>query len=163
MSPLHPHWSWFVFWTQSWRFCLIVCVAYFLSVIFGGVCFFFKERRLTKHLLLKPFQGEKPSTQPIKTEGVESRNKRSHHMCDLCEKVIIGDLEWTGKFLLWSNQCILKYLTTRIKMLIFDLSWPPAHQKSKNHLYQVRKRRKSEQTTDQVTNPTEHQNVSDRS
>ncbi|XP_067267006.1 tRNA dimethylallyltransferase isoform X1 [Chanodichthys erythropterus] len=77
-------------------------------------------------------KGEQPSTQPIRTEGVESRNKRSHHMCDLCEKVIIGDLEWT------------------------------AHQKSKNHLYQVRKRRKAEQATDQVTNPTEHQNVSDR-
>ncbi|XP_051727440.1 tRNA dimethylallyltransferase isoform X3 [Ctenopharyngodon idella] len=76
-------------------------------------------------------KGEQPSTQPIRTEGVESRNKRSHHMCDLCEKVIIGDLEWT------------------------------AHQKSKNHLYQVRKRRKAEQATDQVTNPTEHQNVSD--
>uniref|UniRef100_A0A673G2R6 Zinc finger double-stranded RNA binding domain-containing protein n=1 Tax=Sinocyclocheilus rhinocerous TaxID=307959 RepID=A0A673G2R6_9TELE len=65
-------------------------------------------------------------------EGVESRNKRSHHMCDLCDKVIIGDLEWM------------------------------AHQKSKNHLYQVRKRRKVEQASDQDPNPTEHQNVSDR-
>ncbi|XP_067282236.1 tRNA dimethylallyltransferase isoform X2 [Pseudorasbora parva] len=77
-------------------------------------------------------KGEQPSTQPIRAEGVESRNKRSHHMCELCEKLIIGDLEWT------------------------------AHQKSKNHLYQVRKRRKAEQATDQDTNPTEHQNVIDR-
>ncbi|XP_056106076.1 tRNA dimethylallyltransferase isoform X2 [Rhinichthys klamathensis goyatoka] len=77
-------------------------------------------------------KGEQPSTQPIRAEGVESRNKRSHHMCDLCEKVIIGDLEWT------------------------------AHQKSKNHLYQVRKRRKAEQASDQDTNPTEHKNVIDR-
>ncbi|CAM4633169.1 unnamed protein product [Leuciscus chuanchicus] len=77
-------------------------------------------------------KGEQPYTQPIRAEGVESRNKRSHHMCDLCEKVIIGDLEWT------------------------------AHQKSKNHLYQVRKRRKAEHPSDQDTNPTEHKNVIDR-
>uniref|UniRef100_A0A8C1JME1 tRNA dimethylallyltransferase n=1 Tax=Cyprinus carpio TaxID=7962 RepID=A0A8C1JME1_CYPCA len=77
-------------------------------------------------------KGEQPSAQPIKAEGVEPRNKRSHHMCDLCDKVIIGDLEWT------------------------------AHQKSKNHLYQVRKRRKAEQASDQDPNPTEHQNVTDR-
>ncbi|XP_050992652.1 tRNA dimethylallyltransferase isoform X4 [Labeo rohita] len=77
-------------------------------------------------------KGEQPSAQPIRVEGVESRNKRSHHMCDLCDKVIIGDLEWT------------------------------AHQKSKNHLYQVRKRRKSEQASDQDPSPAEHQNVSAR-
>ncbi|KTG39309.1 hypothetical protein cypCar_00007432 [Cyprinus carpio] len=41
-------------------------------------------------------KGEQPSAQPIRAEGVDSRNKRSHHMCDLCEKLIIGDLEWTG-------------------------------------------------------------------
>lgn len=72
-------------------------------------------------------KGEQPSAQPIKAEGVESRNKRSHHMCDLCEKVIIGDLEWT------------------------------AHQKSKNHLYQVRKKRKAEQATDLDTKHAKHQ------
>uniref|UniRef100_A0A8C2A1I6 tRNA isopentenyltransferase 1 n=1 Tax=Cyprinus carpio TaxID=7962 RepID=A0A8C2A1I6_CYPCA len=77
-------------------------------------------------------KGEQPSAQPIRAEGVEPRNKRSHHMCDLCDKVIIGDLEWT------------------------------AHQKSKNHLYQVRKRRKAEQASDQDPNPTEHENVTDR-
>ncbi|XP_073678197.1 tRNA dimethylallyltransferase isoform X1 [Garra rufa] len=76
-------------------------------------------------------KGEQPSAQPIRTEGVESRNKRSHHMCDLCDKVIIGDLEWT------------------------------AHQKSKNHLHRVKKR-KSEQASDQDPNTTEHQNVSAR-
>nr|XP_021323735.1 tRNA dimethylallyltransferase, mitochondrial isoform X1 [Danio rerio] len=77
-------------------------------------------------------KGEQPSAQPIKAEGVESRNKRSHHMCDLCEKVIIGDLEWT------------------------------AHQKSKNHLYQVRKKRKSEQATDLDTKHAKHQNDCDK-
>ncbi|XP_052440873.1 tRNA dimethylallyltransferase isoform X5 [Carassius gibelio] len=77
-------------------------------------------------------KGEQPSVQPIRAEGLEPRNNRSHHMCDLCDKVIIGDLEWT------------------------------AHQKSKNHLYQVRKRRKAEQSSDQGPNTTEHKNVSDR-
>uniref|UniRef100_A0A672M809 tRNA isopentenyltransferase 1 n=1 Tax=Sinocyclocheilus grahami TaxID=75366 RepID=A0A672M809_SINGR len=81
---------------------------------------------------------QKPSAQPIRAEGVESRNKRSHHMCDLCDKVIIGDLEWIGEFFC-SGQT-----------------------NSKNHLYQVRKRRKAEQASDQNPNPTEHQNVSDR-
>ncbi len=66
--------------------------------------FFFHVNNLSPtHLkvrrLLKPFQGQKPSAQPIRSEGVEPRNKRSHHMCDLCDKVIIGDLEWTGEFL----------------------------------------------------------------
>lgn len=77
-------------------------------------------------------KGEQPSAQPIKAEGVESRNKRSHHMCDLCEKVIIGDLEWT------------------------------AHQKSKNHLYQVRKKRKAEQATDLDTKHAKQQNDCDK-
>ncbi|XP_051991291.1 tRNA dimethylallyltransferase isoform X1 [Xyrauchen texanus] len=79
-------------------------------------------------------KGEQPSVQPIRALGVGPRNKRSHHMCELCDKVIIGDLEWT------------------------------AHQKSKNHLYQVRKRRKAEQATDQSqdVNPSKHENVSDR-
>ncbi|XP_016369208.1 tRNA dimethylallyltransferase isoform X3 [Sinocyclocheilus rhinocerous] len=77
-------------------------------------------------------KGEQPSAQPIRAEGVDSRNKRSHHMCDLCEKVIIGDLEWT------------------------------AHQKSRNHLYQVRTKRKAEQASDQDPNPTKYPNVSDR-
>ncbi|XP_016102964.1 tRNA dimethylallyltransferase isoform X1 [Sinocyclocheilus grahami] len=76
-------------------------------------------------------KGEQPSAQPIRAEGMDSRNKRSHHMCDLCEKVIIGDLEWT------------------------------AHQKSRNHLYQVRTKRKAEQASDQDPNPTKHPNVSD--
>lgn len=70
-------------------------------------------------------KGEQPSAQPIRAEGVDSHNKRSHHMCDLCEKVIIGD--WT------------------------------AHQKSRNHLYQVRTRRKAEQASDQDPNATKHQ------
>ncbi|XP_042632754.1 tRNA dimethylallyltransferase-like isoform X2 [Cyprinus carpio] len=72
-------------------------------------------------------KGEQPSAQPIRAEGVDSRNKRSYHMCDLCEKLIIGDLEWT------------------------------AHQKSRNHLYQVRTRRKAEQASDQDPNATKHQ------
>ncbi|XP_043073943.1 tRNA dimethylallyltransferase isoform X3 [Puntigrus tetrazona] len=76
-------------------------------------------------------KGVQPPAQPIRAEGEEPRNKRSHHVCDLCDKVVIGDLEWN------------------------------AHQKSKNHLYQVRKRRKAEQTSDQDPKPTEHPKVSD--
>lgn len=27
----------------------------------------------------------------------ESENKRSYHMCDLCDRIIIGDREWAGR------------------------------------------------------------------
>ncbi|XP_038164969.1 tRNA dimethylallyltransferase isoform X2 [Cyprinodon tularosa] len=57
-------------------------------------------------------KGEEPPLAPIRVQG--PRNKRSHHTCDLCDKIIIGDLEWT------------------------------AHLKSKKHHYHVRKRRKSD-------------------
>ncbi|KAJ8387504.1 hypothetical protein AAFF_G00156050 [Aldrovandia affinis] len=71
-------------------------------------------------------KGERPSREPIRVEGAEQRNKRSRHDCELCSKVIIGDLEWT------------------------------AHLKSKNHLYHVRKKRKVESTTDEhKTSPCE--------
>ncbi|XP_066530886.1 tRNA dimethylallyltransferase [Hoplias malabaricus] len=62
-------------------------------------------------------KGERPSVQPIRIEGVVTHNKRSHHMCELCDKIIIGDLEWT------------------------------AHLKSKNHQYHVRKRRKAAESS----------------
>uniref|UniRef100_A0AAQ4Q5J0 tRNA isopentenyltransferase 1 n=1 Tax=Gasterosteus aculeatus aculeatus TaxID=481459 RepID=A0AAQ4Q5J0_GASAC len=39
----------------------------------------------------------KPAVQPIRAEGAQQRNKRSRHACDQCDKVIIGDLEWTGE------------------------------------------------------------------
>ncbi|MEQ2274174.1 hypothetical protein XENORESO_015481, partial [Xenotaenia resolanae] len=57
-------------------------------------------------------KGEEPALAPIRVQG--QRNKRSHHTCDLCDKIIIGDLEWA------------------------------AHLKSKKHHYHVRKRRKSD-------------------
>lgn len=41
-------------------------------------------------------QGEEPAVAPIRVQGAEQRNKRSRHTCDLCDKLIIGDLEWTG-------------------------------------------------------------------
>ncbi|KAI1901819.1 hypothetical protein AGOR_G00038320 [Albula goreensis] len=72
-------------------------------------------------------KGERPSLEPIKSVGEEQRNKRSRHDCELCSKVIIGDLEWT------------------------------AHLKSKNHLYHVRKKRKAESTSEQkVASPCDH-------
>ncbi|XP_030596940.1 tRNA dimethylallyltransferase isoform X1 [Archocentrus centrarchus] len=61
----------------------------------------------------------KPAIAPIRVQGVEQRNKRSRHTCDLCDKVIIGDLEWT------------------------------AHLKSKKHHHHVRKKRKSDPSCDQ--------------
>ncbi|XP_068431647.1 tRNA dimethylallyltransferase isoform X2 [Clinocottus analis] len=64
-------------------------------------------------------KGEEPALQPIRAEGEQQRNKRSRHACDLCDKVIIGDLEWT------------------------------AHLKSKKHHHHVRKKRKSEHACDQ--------------
>lgn len=42
-------------------------------------------------------QGEEPAIAPIRAQGAERRNKRSRHTCDLCDKVIIGDLEWKGE------------------------------------------------------------------
>ncbi|XP_060798817.1 tRNA dimethylallyltransferase isoform X2 [Neoarius graeffei] len=63
-------------------------------------------------------KGEQPSVEPITIEGVGPRNKRSHHTCELCDKVIIGDLEWT------------------------------AHLKSKSHLHHVRKKRRAEETSE---------------
>ncbi|XP_066573424.1 tRNA dimethylallyltransferase [Amia ocellicauda] len=59
-------------------------------------------------------KGEQPSTEPLRLANEEKRNKRSRHACELCDRVIIGDLEWT------------------------------AHLRSKNHLHQQRKKRKLE-------------------
>ncbi|XP_023138785.2 tRNA dimethylallyltransferase isoform X2 [Amphiprion ocellaris] len=64
-------------------------------------------------------KGEEPAIAPIRVQGAELRNKRSYHTCDLCDKVIIGDLEWT------------------------------AHLKSKKHHYHVRKKRKPDPAGDQ--------------
>ncbi|KAM8840600.1 tRNA dimethylallyltransferase isoform 2-T2 [Spinachia spinachia] len=57
---------------------------------------------------------EEPALQPIRVEETQQRNKRSRHACDQCDKVIIGDLEWT------------------------------AHLKSKKHRHHARKRLKPE-------------------
>uniref|UniRef100_A0A3B3BKG3 tRNA dimethylallyltransferase n=1 Tax=Oryzias melastigma TaxID=30732 RepID=A0A3B3BKG3_ORYME len=59
-------------------------------------------------------KGEEPPVAPVRMEREEENNKRSFHTCDVCDKVIIGDLEWT------------------------------AHLKSRKHYYHVRKKRKSD-------------------
>uniref|UniRef100_H2UFC1 tRNA dimethylallyltransferase n=1 Tax=Takifugu rubripes TaxID=31033 RepID=H2UFC1_TAKRU len=64
-------------------------------------------------------KGEEPAIAPIRVQGAEQRNKRSRHTCDLCDKLIIGDLEWT------------------------------AHLKSKKHRYHVKKRKRSDPAGDQ--------------
>nr|XP_014336654.1 PREDICTED: tRNA dimethylallyltransferase, mitochondrial isoform X2 [Bos mutus] len=57
-------------------------------------------------------QGHKPAATPVKMPGSETENKRSYHMCELCDRIIIGDREWA------------------------------AHMKSKSHLHQLKKRRR---------------------
>ncbi|KAB0356620.1 hypothetical protein FD754_000776 [Muntiacus muntjak] len=57
-------------------------------------------------------QGHKPAATPVKMPSNETENKRSYHMCELCDRIIIGDREWA------------------------------AHMKSKSHLHQLKKRRK---------------------
>lgn len=44
-------------------------------------------------------QGEEPPVSPLRAQEPEQRNKRSRHTCDLCDKLVIGDLEWTGEAL----------------------------------------------------------------
>ncbi|XP_075801553.1 tRNA dimethylallyltransferase isoform X2 [Microtus pennsylvanicus] len=57
-------------------------------------------------------QGHKPTATPMTMAYDETENKRSYHMCDLCDRIIIGDREWA------------------------------AHIKSKSHLHRLKKRRK---------------------
>ncbi|XP_012578164.1 PREDICTED: tRNA dimethylallyltransferase, mitochondrial isoform X2 [Condylura cristata] len=57
-------------------------------------------------------QGLKPTAAPIKMSCNETENKRSYHTCELCDRIILGDREWT------------------------------AHIKSKSHVYQLKKRRR---------------------
>ncbi|XP_053431043.1 tRNA dimethylallyltransferase isoform X2 [Nycticebus coucang] len=57
-------------------------------------------------------QGHKPAAAPVSMPYNETENKRSYHMCDLCDRIIIGDREWA------------------------------AHIKSKSHLHQLKKRRR---------------------
>ncbi|XP_064327216.1 tRNA dimethylallyltransferase isoform X2 [Phalacrocorax carbo] len=57
-------------------------------------------------------QGREPPAEPVKMEYDINENKRSHRMCDLCDRVIIGDREWA------------------------------AHTRSKSHLHHLKKRRK---------------------
>ncbi|KAJ8268240.1 hypothetical protein COCON_G00134120 [Conger conger] len=64
-------------------------------------------------------KGETPSLEPIRMGGEEQKNKCIRHECELCDKLIIGELEWTE------------------------------HLKSKNHRYHLRKKRKSEFATEQ--------------
>nr|XP_048681781.1 tRNA dimethylallyltransferase isoform X1 [Caretta caretta] len=41
-------------------------------------------------------QGQQPSADPVKMESEINEDKRSHHMCELCNRVIIGDREWAA-------------------------------------------------------------------
>ncbi|XP_057562374.1 tRNA dimethylallyltransferase isoform X3 [Hippopotamus amphibius kiboko] len=57
-------------------------------------------------------QGHTPTATPVNMPSSETENKRSYHMCDLCDRIIIGDRQWA------------------------------AHMKSKSHLHQLKKRRR---------------------
>ncbi|KAM6045195.1 tRNA dimethylallyltransferase isoform 3-T3 [Chlamydotis macqueenii] len=59
-------------------------------------------------------QGREPPAEPVKMGYDVNENKRSHRVCELCNRVIIGDREWA------------------------------AHSRSKSHLHQLKKRRKLE-------------------
>ncbi|NXE73698.1 MOD5 dimethylallyltransferase, partial [Cochlearius cochlearius] len=59
-------------------------------------------------------QGREPPAEPVKMEYDVNENKRSHRVCELCDRVIIGDREWA------------------------------AHTRSKSHLHHLKKRRKLE-------------------
>ncbi|GAB1288873.1 tRNA dimethylallyltransferase [Apodemus speciosus] len=43
-------------------------------------------------------QGHKPTATPVKMPYNETENKRSYHMCDLCDRIIIGDREWADTY-----------------------------------------------------------------
>ncbi|NXB45984.1 MOD5 dimethylallyltransferase, partial [Leucopsar rothschildi] len=58
-------------------------------------------------------QGREPPAEPLRMEQDEE-NKRSHRVCELCDRIIIGDREWA------------------------------AHTRSKSHLHHLKKRRKLE-------------------
>ncbi|KAJ4928490.1 hypothetical protein JOQ06_016282 [Pogonophryne albipinna] len=68
-------------------------------------------------------KGEEPAIQPIRVQGEEQRNKRCRNTCDLCDKIIIGDLQWT------------------------------AHLKSKKHHHHVRKKRKTDSGCEVSSSP----------
>uniref|UniRef100_A0A8D1TJ29 tRNA dimethylallyltransferase n=1 Tax=Sus scrofa TaxID=9823 RepID=A0A8D1TJ29_PIG len=42
-------------------------------------------------------QGHKPAATPVNMPSSETENKRSYHICDLCDRIIIGDREWAGR------------------------------------------------------------------
>ncbi|NXG38116.1 MOD5 dimethylallyltransferase, partial [Dromaius novaehollandiae] len=59
-------------------------------------------------------QGREPPAEPVRMEYDVNENKRSHRVCELCDRIIIGDREWA------------------------------AHTRSKSHLHHLKKRRRLE-------------------
>ncbi|NXU84927.1 MOD5 dimethylallyltransferase, partial [Xiphorhynchus elegans] len=59
-------------------------------------------------------QGREPPAEPLRMEHDVTENKRSHRVCELCDRLILGDREWA------------------------------AHTRSKSHLHHLKKRRKQE-------------------
>lgn len=41
-------------------------------------------------------QEKEPAAQPLRIDCETNENRRSHHKCELCNKIIIGDHEWAA-------------------------------------------------------------------
>ncbi|XP_070466263.1 tRNA dimethylallyltransferase isoform X19 [Equus przewalskii] len=78
--------------------------------------------------------GHQPAAAPVKMPCNETENKRSYHMCDLCDRIIIGDREWAA-----APGSPVRVLGVDMAPLGTPCS---AHRKSKSHLHQLKKRRK---------------------
>ncbi|XP_051892192.1 tRNA dimethylallyltransferase isoform X2 [Pristis pectinata] len=68
-------------------------------------------------------KGEKPAAQPLTLARDQNDGKRNRRVCELCDKIILGDQEWK------------------------------AHLKSKNHQYNLKRRRRAEAQLSTCTSP----------
>ncbi|XP_070620961.1 tRNA dimethylallyltransferase isoform X2 [Erythrolamprus reginae] len=53
-------------------------------------------------------QGQEPPVQPLRLEPGPARDKQSCRLCELCSRVIIGDIEWTAHLKSRSHLSLLK-------------------------------------------------------
>lgn len=65
--------------------------------------------------ILKSLQkGERPFIQPLKLEEAGQKNKRTHHTCLPCGRIIIGDIEWNAHLKSKAHRHHLKRKTLEI-------------------------------------------------
>ncbi|KAJ8273095.1 hypothetical protein GJAV_G00097350 [Gymnothorax javanicus] len=58
-------------------------------------------------------KGEKPVLEPFAVDRTEQRNKRSWHECEVCSRVIIGEVEWAAHL---KSKCHHHHLKKKRKM-----------------------------------------------